>query len=53
MNKYPYLKEEIETILSTYIQERAYKCEDKLCFLINAEHNHISINHEDFIGFSK
>ncbi|KAL0628607.1 Dynamin-2 [Plecturocebus cupreus] len=48
----PRLREEMEQIVMTYIQEWEGRTKDQILQLIDIEQPYININHEDFIGFA-
>ncbi|XP_069793832.1 dynamin 3a isoform X2 [Narcine bancroftii] len=52
LGRYPKLREETETIVSSYIREREERTKNQVLLLIDIQLSYINTNHEDFIGFA-
>jgi len=53
MDKYPRLKDEVETICLTQIRESEIKAKDQVKLLVEIELAYINTQHPDFIGFAE
>ena len=52
MNQFPRLRDETESIVTSYIAEREQICKDQIVKLIDFELAYMNTNHEEFIGFA-
>lgn len=52
MSRYPRLRDETESIITSHIREHEQKTKDQILLLVDFELAYMNTNHEDFIGFA-
>ena len=53
MGRYPQLKEQTESIMTTRVRERESQAKHQLMLEVDYQLAYVNTNHEDFIGFQK
>ena len=53
MERYPRLRDEVESLLMSFLREQEQKCKEHVQLMIEVELSYMNTNHPDFIGYHK
>lgn len=51
MDRYPRLRDEVESLLMSFLREQEQKCKEHVQLMIEVELSYMNTNHPDFIGY--